>query len=403
MTDSRTRGVLEGYRVVDCSIAMAGPFAAQRLGDLGADVVKVEPTAGEWQRFAAAGGAKGNEINVSFLALNRNKRSLAVDLKSEDGKNIVRELIAGADVFLQNYRPGVAARLGLDYETLRQINPSLVYVSISGYGEDGPYRDRPGQDMLLQAMTGSMLSGGRDGEPPRAAGLFLADAVTASTAFEGVLAALLHRERTGEGQLVTVNMLDALTTLQMQELSVYTVGGVPQKRGSEPNAHVYIRAPYGVFATSDGFLALAFADLETLGRVFDEPELLGLDPEVHGWTHRDELFALVSTHLATATTQHWLDTLLPEGVWVGPVYGYDELVDDPQIAHNGTFVEYDHPTEGRVKTPGFPYRFDRTPARIDRGAPLVGQHTSEILAELGVDQDRVQSLLASGAVAETRT
>ncbi|HJA04360.1 MAG TPA: CoA transferase [Candidatus Microbacterium stercoravium] len=402
MTDSRTRGVLEGYRVIDCSIAMAGPFAAQRLGDLGADVVKVEPTAGEWQRFAAAGGAKGNEINVSFLALNRNKRSLAVDLKSEDGKNVVRELIAGADVFLQNYRPGVAARLGLDYETLRQINPSLVYVSISGYGEDGPYRDRPGQDMLLQAMTGSMLSGGRDGEPPRAAGLFLADAVTASTAFEGVLAALLHRERTGEGQLVTVNMLDALTTLQMQELSVYTVGGVPQKRGSEPNAHVYIRAPYGVFATSDGFLALAFADLETLGRVFDEPELLGLDPEEHGWTHRDELFALVSTHLATGTTQHWLDTLLPEGVWVGPVYGYDELVDDPQIAHNGTFVEYDHPTEGKVKTPGFPYRFGRTPARIDRGAPLVGQHTSEILAELGVDRDRVQSLLSSGAVAETR-
>jgi len=403
MTDPRTRGVLEGYRVVDCSIAMAGPFAAQRLGDLGADVVKVEPTAGEWQRFAAAGGAKGNEINVSFLALNRNKRSLAVDLKSEDGKNIVRELIAGADVFLQNYRPGVAARLGLDYETLRQINPSLVYVSISGYGEDGPYRDRPGQDMLLQAMTGSMLSGGRDGEPPRAAGLFLADAVTASTAFEGVLAALLHRERTGEGQLVTVNMLDALTTLQMQELSVYTVGGVPQKRGSEPNAHVYIRAPYGVFATSDGFLALAFADLETLGRVFDEPELLGLDPEEHGWTHRDELFALVSAHLVTRTTQHWLDTLLPEGVWVGPVYGYDELVDDPQVAHNGTFVEYDHPTEGRIKTPGFPYRFGRTPARIDRGAPLVGQHTSEILAELGLDRDRVQSLLSSGAVAETRT
>jgi crotonobetainyl-CoA:carnitine CoA-transferase CaiB-like acyl-CoA transferase len=257
MTTSPSRGVLDGYRVVDCSIAMAGPFAAQRLGDLGADVIKVEPTTGEWQRFAAAGGAAGNEINVSFLSLNRNKRSLAVDLKSDGGKQIVRELIADSDVFLQNYRPGVAKRLGLDYESVRGINPSIVYVSISGYGEDGPYVNRPGQDMLLQAMTGSMLSGGRHGEPPRAAGLFLADAVTASTAFEGVLAALLHRERTGEGQLVTVNMLDALTTLQMQELSVYTVGGVPQTRGSEPNAHVYIRAPYGVFATSDGYLAPA--------------------------------------------------------------------------------------------------------------------------------------------------
>jgi crotonobetainyl-CoA:carnitine CoA-transferase CaiB-like acyl-CoA transferase len=305
-------------------------------------------------------------------------------------------------VFLQNYRPGVAKRLGLDYESVRGINPSIVYVSISGYGEDGPYVNRPGQDMLLQAMTGSMLSGGRHGEPPRAAGLFLADAVTASTAFEGVLAALLHRERTGEGQLVTVNMLDALTTLQMQELSVYTVGGVPQTRGSEPNAHVYIRAPYGVFATSDGYLALAFADLDTLGRIFDEPELRGLDPEVAGWTHRDELFALVSKHLATNTTGHWLDTLLEAGVWVGPVYGYEELVNDPQVAHNGTFVEYDHPTEGRVKTPGFPYRFHATPARIDRGAPLVGEHTTEILTDLGVAPETIERLKADGTVAENR-
>lgn len=395
-----SRGVLDGYRVVDCSIAMAGPFAAQRLGDLGADVIKVEPTAGEWQRFAAAGGAAGNQINVSFLSLNRNKRSLAADLKSEGGRRVVRDLIAGSDVFLQNYRPGVAKRLGLDYESVREINPTIVYVSISGYGEDGPYVNRPGQDMLLQAMTGSMLSGGRDGEPPRAAGLFLADAITASTAFEAVLAALLHRERTGEGQLVTVNMLDALTTLQMQELSVYTVGGVPQKRGSEPNAHVYIRAPYGVFGTSDGYLALAFADLDTLGRIFDEPRLRGLDPEVAGWTHRDELFRLVSEHLATQTTEHWLDTLLAAGVWVGPVYGYEDLVTDPQVIHNGTFVEYDHPTEGRITTPGFPYRFHATPARIDRGAPLVGEHTSEILAELGVTPEAIGRLLADGAIAE---
>lgn len=395
-----SRGVLDGYRVVDCSIAMAGPFAAQRLGDLGADVIKVEPTAGEWQRFAAAGGAAGNQINVSFLSLNRNKRSLAADLKSEGGRRVVRDLIAGSDVFLQNYRPGVAKRLGLDYESVREINPTIVYVSISGYGEDGPYVNRPGQDMLLQAMTGSMLSGGRDGEPPRAAGLFLADAITASTAFEAVLAALLHRERTGEGQLVTVNMLDALTTLQMQELSVYTVGGVPQKRGSEPNAHVYIRAPYGVFGTSDGYLALAFADLDTLGRIFDEPRLRGLDPEVAGWTHRDELFRLVSEHLAMNTTEHWLDTLLAAGVWVGPVYGYEDLVTDPQVIHNGTFVEYDHPTEGRITTPGFPYRFHATPARIDRGAPLVGEHTSEILAELGVTPEAIGRLLADGAIAE---
>src|ERR687898_1466686 len=254
--------ILNGYRVLDCSIAMACPFAAQRLGDLGADVIKVEPTTGEWQRHAAAGGAVGNEINVSFLSLNRNKRSVALDLKNDDGREALRELVAGADVFLQNYRPGVAARLGVDYESLRAINPSIVYVSISGYGEDGPYRDRPGQDLLLQAMSGAMLSAGRHRDQPTPAGQYLADAVTASTAFEAVLAALLHRERAGEGQLGTVNMLDALTTLQMQELSVFNVAQKPQVRSSEPHAHVYIRSPYGAFSTADGYIIVAFPSLK---------------------------------------------------------------------------------------------------------------------------------------------
>ena len=396
-----TDGVLSGYRVIDCSIAMAGPFAAQRLGDLGADVIKVEPTAGEWQRFASAGGATGNRINVSFLSLNRNKRSLAIDLKSPDGSEVMRQLVASADVFLQNYRPGVAARLGLDYATLSAINPKLVYVSISGYGEDGPYQDRPGQDLLLQAMSGAMLSAGREGEPPTPAGQYVVDAVTGATAFEAVLAALLHRERTGEGQLVTVNMLDAITTLQMQELSVFTVGHVPQQRSAEPHAHVYIRAPYGVFSTSDGFIALGFADLELLGTVIGEPSFAGMVTEVDGWTRRDELFAKTAARLRTDTAASWLEKFSAVGIWAGPVYGYQELVDDPQIAHNGTFVEYDHPTEGRIKTPGFPYKFSKTPARIERGAPVVGQHSREVLAELGIDGARIDALLASGAVVET--
>ena len=255
-------GILSGYRVLDCSIAMAGPFAAQRLGDLGADVVKVEPTTGEWQRHTAAGGARGNKINVSFLSLNRNKRSLAVDLKNPEGKGVLLELVKTADVFLQNYRPGVAKRLGVDYDTLSQINPSLIYASMSGYGEDGPYVNNPGQDLILQGMSGAMLSAGREGEPPLAAGQFLVDAVTAYTAFEGVLAALLHRERTGEGQLVQVNMLDAITTLQMQELSVFTVGGKLQSRSAEPHAHAFIRSPYGAFATADGYIIVAFPSLK---------------------------------------------------------------------------------------------------------------------------------------------
>ncbi|MFF8572519.1 CaiB/BaiF CoA transferase family protein [Streptomyces sp. NPDC015408] len=401
MTSLDKPGVLTGYRVLDCSIAMAGPFAAQRLGDLGADVVKVEPVTGEWQRHAAAGGAAGNRINVSFLSLNRNKRSLAVDLKDPAGKEVLRRLVAGADVFLQNYRPGVADRLGVDYASLAAINPSLVYVSISGYGEDGPYAQRPGQDLLLQAMSGAMLSSGRSGEAPRAAGQYLVDAVTASTAFEGVLAALLHRERTGEGQLVTVNMLDAVTTLQMQELSVHTVGGLPQTRSAEPHAHVYIRSPYGAFQTSDGYLVLAFPPLKKLGEILGEDGFLSMEDEEHGWTHRDEIFARTAARLLTRPSRHWLDAFAAAGIWAGPVYGYADLVQDPQIRHNRTFVTYDHPTEGRVTVPGFPYKFSATPPRIDRGAPLVGEHTREVLTEAGLAEREIEDLFATGAVAET--
>jgi crotonobetainyl-CoA:carnitine CoA-transferase CaiB-like acyl-CoA transferase len=392
-------GILSGYRVLDCSIAMAGPFAAQRLGDLGADVVKVEPTTGEWQRHVSAGGATGNKINVSFLSLNRNKRSLAVDLKSEGGREVLAELVKSADVFIQNYRPGVAARLGVDYETLSKLNPKLIYISMSGYGEDGPYAQRPGQDLLLQAMSGAMRSTGREGEPPTPAGMYLADAITAYTAFEGALAALLHRERTGEGQLVQVNMLDAITTIQMQELSVFTVGKKPQNRSAEPHAHVYIRSPYGTFKTADGYLVLAFPPLKTLGEIISEPALLEMNEERDGWEKRDEIFALTRAKLEARTTSEWLDAFSAAGIWAGPVYGYQDLVNDPQIAHNRTFIEYDHPTEGRIKSPGFPMKFSKSPAAVERGAPLVGEHTDEILKQAGFSDERIAALAASGAIA----
>ncbi|MGV1685038.1 CaiB/BaiF CoA transferase family protein [Sphingopyxis sp. NJF-3] len=391
-------GILSGYRVLDCSIAMAGPFAAQRLGDLGADVVKVEPVTGEWQRYASAGGARGNRINVSFLSLNRNKRSLAVDLKAPEGKAILLDLVKSADVFIQNYRPGVAKRLGVDYETLSAINPRLIYVSMSGYGESGPYVDRPGQDLLLQALSGAMLSAGRESDPPQPAGQFLADAITAYTAFEGALAALLHRERTGEGQLVEVNMLDAMTAVQMQEISVHTVGGKAQTRSAEPHAHSYIRAPYGVFETADHYIVVAFASLDAFGRLIGEPSFAGMDDETDSWAHRDEIFARTRERLKAKTTAEWLDILLPAGVWAGPVHGYAELVDDPQVRHNGSFIEYDHPSEGKVKTPGFPIRFSKSPSTLDRGAPQVGEHSREILAEAGVAAGEIDRLLAGGVV-----
>ena len=395
-------GILSGYRVLDCSIAMAGPFAAQRLGDLGADVIKLEPVDGEWQRHVAAGGARGRRINVSFLSLNRNKRSLAIDLKAPEGKAILLQLVRDADVFLQNYRPGVAQRLGIDYESLLAVNPRLVYVSMSGYGETGPYVNRPGQDLVLQGMSGAMLSAGRADQPPTPAGQYLVDAVTAYTAFEGALAALLHRERTGEGQKVEVNMLDAITTLQMQELSVFTVAGKPQQRSAEPHAHVYIRAPYGAFATSDGHIIVAFPPLRKFGALIDEPSFATMDDEVDTWTRRDEIFARTRERLKLRSTAEWLDLFARNDIWAGPVYGYADLVDDPQIRHNGTFVEYEHPTEGRVKTPGFPVRFSRTPATVARGAPLAGEHTREVLRALGRSEAEIDDLIQRRVLGESQ-
>jgi crotonobetainyl-CoA:carnitine CoA-transferase CaiB-like acyl-CoA transferase len=392
-------GILTGYRVVDLSIAMAGPLAAMRLGDLGADVVKVEPPTGEWQRHAPAGGATGRAVNASFLSLNRNKRSLAVDLKSAAGRQVVLDLARRSDVFLQNYRSGVAERLGVDYASIRAVKPDIVYVSISGYGESGPYASNPGQDLLLQAMSGAMFSTGRASDPPAPAGTYAVDAITAYSAFEGALAALLHRERTGEGQLVTVNMLDSAIAVQMQELSVFTVGGVPQHRGEQAHGHTYIRAPYGVFATADGYLALAMPSLRTLGELLDLPALAAMDENVEGHTRRDEITAMVRSRLPGRGTGEWLALFAQHGIWASAVYSYADLVKDPQVEHNGSLVSYQHPTEGPVTTPGFPYRFSRTGPQVYRGAPLTGQHSREILAELGMDSAVADDLERRGVIA----
>jgi crotonobetainyl-CoA:carnitine CoA-transferase CaiB-like acyl-CoA transferase len=392
------RGILSGYRVLDCTVAMAGPFAAQRLGDLGADVIKIEPPGGEWQRHAPAGGKAARKINASFLSLNRNKRSLAVNLKGDAGRAIVHGLVRTADVFMQNYRPRVAERLGVDYATLSAINPRLVYVSISGYGSSGPYVDHPGQDLLVQAMSGAMYSIGRAGDPPQPAGQYVVDATTAYCAFEGALAALLHRERTGEGQLVEVNMLDAAITLQMQELSVLTLTGKPQRRSDEPHAHVYIRAPYGVFRTADGYVALGFPPLAKLAEVLGEPGLAGMDDNVDGFEQRDLIYRLVAARLATRTTADWLAAMRKADVWAGPVYDFEQMMKDPQVVHNATFIEYEHPTEGRLTTPGFPIRFSKTPARLERGAPGVGEHSREILAGAGYDHAEIEELIGKGLV-----
>jgi crotonobetainyl-CoA:carnitine CoA-transferase CaiB-like acyl-CoA transferase len=247
-------------------------------------------------------------------------------------------------------------------------------------------------------MSGAMLSTGRAGDPPAPAGTFAVDAITAYSAFEGALAALLHRERTGEGQLVTVNMLDAAIAVQMQELSVYTVGRVPQQRTAEAHAHTYIRAPYGVFATNDGYLALAMPALDVLADVLDAPQLAAMDMHVDGYERRDEITALVRTALARDSTEHWLDAMRARGLWVGPVYSYADLLQDPQVRHNGSFVTYDHPSEGTVTTPGFAFRLSATPPAVRFGAPRIGEHTAEILRGLGYPDARIAELAGRGTV-----
>ena len=393
----RNAQILTGYRVLDCTVAMAGPFAAQRVGDLGADVIKVEPVEGEWQRRMAAGGG-ARQINASFLSLNRNKRSLAINLKAPEGQAALHRLAADADVFMQNYRPHVAKKLGVDYDTLKAINPRLVYVSVSGYGTDGPYAARPGQDLLLQALSGAMYSTGVAGGPPQPSGQYVVDATTAYCAFEGALAALLHRERTGEGQLVEVNMLDAAIAFQMQELSVFTIDGKPQQRTDEPHANVYIRAPYGVFATEDGYIALAFPPLAKLGELFDEPIFLGMNDEVDCFEKRDLIHQLVARHAKRWKSADLIDAMLALGLWAGPVHDFARAVDDPQVRFNGSFVEYDHHTEGRLKTPGFPIRFEKTPSAVRMGAPLVGEHSREILESGGLAAEEIEALIQKGIV-----
>ena len=300
-------GILSGYRVLDCSIAMAGPFAAQRLGDLGADVIKVEPVTGEWQRHASAGGATGNKINVSFLSLNRNKRSLAIDLKSPEGKAVLLELVKTADVFLQNYRPGVAKR------ARRRLRDPLGDQSAARLCLDvGLWRGRPLSRVARPGPARCRGCPARCCRPAAKANRRRRPASTWSMRSPPTprsrarWPALLHRERTGEGQQVEVNMLDAITTLQMQELSVFTVGHKPQTRSAEPHAHVYIRAPTASSRRRTAIIIVAFPPLKKLGELIGEPSFLSMDDEVDGWTRRDEIYAKTRERLTAKTTAEWL-------------------------------------------------------------------------------------------------
>jgi len=400
MTTPRT-GALTGLTVLDLTRVLSGPFATMTLADLGADVVKIEqPGTGDDTRQWGP-PFQGDEA-AYFLSVNRNKRSLAVDLKLTDGLALVRDLARRADVVVENFRPGTAARLGLGYDDLSADNPGLVYASISGYGQTGPDSHRAGYDAIAQARSGIMSVTGEADGPPVRVGVSSADLVAGMWAVIGILAALRERDRSGQGQWVDISLLDgSVSWLTYVAAGYFATGTRPPRYGS---AHPTI-APYQGFATKDGELMLAvgndaiwrrFAPVAGLDDLVDDPRFATNPLRV---SHRDELLPLVADAMASRTSAQWVEVLDAAGVPVGPIQTVDEVVTDPQVLARGMVGKVEHPTAGTLRTIGCPVRLTATPPQVRTAPPLLGQHTDDVLAELGVDAERLTALRASGAVA----
>jgi crotonobetainyl-CoA:carnitine CoA-transferase CaiB-like acyl-CoA transferase len=389
---------LEGIRVIDLTQAMAAPYCTMNLADMGADVIKVEPPGGEETR---RGSARRNGESASYMALNRNKRGIVVDLKHPAGVAIIRRLAATADVFVQNYRPGAAERLGVSYEALRAINPRLVYCSISGFGATGPYAARGGYDLIAQGMSGIIsVTGDESGELAKA-GIPVSDLAAGLFGAYGILAALEYRERTGEGQFVDTSLLEAAMALTVWESTEYwATGRTPRPLGS---AH-RLSAPYQALQASDGYFTIgANTDrlFEALCRVIERPELLGdprFDDRARRLEHRAALAAEIEKTTTGATRAHWLARLEAAGVPSGPINDYAEALADPHTLARGMVVDLEHPRAGAIKALGVPVKLSETPGAVDRPAPTLGQHTAEILGELGYGEAELRALRESRVV-----
>jgi crotonobetainyl-CoA:carnitine CoA-transferase CaiB-like acyl-CoA transferase len=390
---------LDGVRVLDFSQMMMGPWCTQLLGDLGADVIKVErPGTGDWERGLPAAGQLVKGESPFFLAMNRNKRSVSLDLKHRRAREVVDRLAKRSDLVVENYRPGVMDRLGFGYEEMRRVNPRIVYVSGSGYGSQGPYVDRPGQDLLIQALSGLAAYGGRASDPPTPSGTSIADSSSALMMAFSAVVGLYHAHRSGEGQRIEVDLFSTATAIQCQEWSAYLNLDKPVVRSRAGIAAAWNSAPYGIYRTADGYLALAMASLRVLGEILELPELAGFDELETAYDARDQVKEIIETRLATQPTRYWLDVLLAHDVWVAEVKDFDKLVDDPQLRHNKLLDEFEHPTAGVVRVVGMPMRMGVTPGEIRLPAPLLGQHTDEVLEELGYSRDDIRVLHEEGAV-----
>jgi formyl-CoA transferase len=390
---------LEGLRVVDMTNAMAAPFCTMHLADLGADVIKVEPPGGEDMRH---GAVRRRGHGAQFMALNRGKRGIVADLKTPGGVEVLHRLVRTADVFVQNYRPGAADRLGVGWPTLSAINPRLVYCSISGFGGTGPYASRGGYDLIAQGMSGVIsVTGDEDGSPVKA-GVPIADLAAGLFGAYGILAALAHRDRTGEGQLVDTSLLEAALALTVWESCEYWVTG--QAPGPLGSAH-RLAAPYQAIRASDGHFTVGANNdklFTALCVAIERPDLPG-DPRFSSnaarMLNRAALIAEIEKTTAAGTRAHWLARLDREGVPAGPIHTYPEALADPHTLARRMVVDLVHPGAGPVKALGIPVKLSDTPGAVDRPAPLLGEHTTVILAELGYSPVEEQALRETGAVA----
>jgi crotonobetainyl-CoA:carnitine CoA-transferase CaiB-like acyl-CoA transferase len=393
-------GVLEGVRILDISQGAAGPTCGMLLGDLGAIVVKVEPPGGEWGRRLGPPFLGG--VSAAFLGMNRGKRSVGVDLKKPGAAEALLRLSAGCDVVLESFRPGVADRLGVGYDAIHARNPRIVYAAISAFGQDGPWRDLPGVDGVVQAMSGLMSVTGATPGPPVKVGVPAGDMLGGIFASQAVLAALLARERTGTGQRVDVSLLDALLAFQVVPFSMYQASGeAPGRLGS---AAPYA-APNEAFATSNGHVMVAAYTAQrwpALCTVLGVPEL-ATDPRfgTNGdrVVQRESLHTILETIFVTRSTAEWMGLLQEVDIICGPLLDYDGLMSEEHFKQYGLTTRAEHPAVGAMTTVRGPVRFSGSQAEIRESTPAIaGEHTREVLAEAGLDHEQIADLLESGAV-----